>query len=328
MKKLICLWVCISSIFPLLFSNAAESSSISLPAGSPSELLLKYVQLGETTYVMEVIKRNPALDVNRPKAPGNKTVIYLACENGYTDIVKLLLQRNADVCICDTEKDKKYSALTIAAKNGHLGVIKEILKTGIDKESRDVRNRTILYTAAVNNQPKLVEWLCNHKAKINFRRNGWSPLAVAADNGYTEVVEILCKAGANVNTATSISYTPLMYAAENGYTEIVQILIKYKANLEYSNDFGSTALLKAIEKDYVEIVDLLCRAGADVNHCSVKSFPLQEAAYRKNTKIVKILLKHGADPYRRAILTDHSIITEARRKSSPEIVNLLQNYRK
>ena len=72
-----------------------------MPSGSPNELLLKYVEQGETAYVESVLKQNPSLDVNRPRAEGNRTALYLACEKGYSDIVKLLLERKADAMICD-----------------------------------------------------------------------------------------------------------------------------------------------------------------------------------------------------------------------------------
>ena len=307
--------------------TARASSGIVLPPGAPSELLLKYIQLGETAFVKQILQQNPDLDVNRPRAEGNKTPIYLACEKGYADMVKLLLKRKSDVNVCDN--DGHYSALTVAAKNGHINVIEELLNSGIDKDARDGEDRTPLYAAAANNQPKLVEFLCKYKAKINYhRRDGWSPLTFAANKRYAEVVDILCKAGANVNDRYPSGDTTLLIAATWGASEIVKILIKYKADLETCDDSRNTALIKAIMYNHEEIVDLLCQAGANVKHPGSMSLPLQEAVYKNNKKMIKTLLKHGADPYQHAIMADRRIIDEARRKCSQEIVDLLLNHRK
>ena len=123
---------------------------------TPSEQFLKYIEQGEVSYVKEVLKQNPALDINRPRAADNKTALYIACERGYADVAKFLLDKKADASICDTEKETlrsstKYSPLTIAARNGHLSVVKVLLSSGIDIEARDDGNRTALYAAAAGN---------------------------------------------------------------------------------------------------------------------------------------------------------------------------------
>ena len=347
-------------------SAPAATQNIVLPPGAPSELLLKYAQLGETAYVAEILKRNPAMDINRPKTQENKTAFYLACENGYTDIVKLLLKYKPDVLVCDNEKDKKYSCLTIAAHKGHLTIMEEMLKLGIDKDARDGEDRTALYSAAENNHQKIVELLCRKGSKINYCRqnNGWTPLTIAACNGHTEVVktlikykadiempripkrgdskptaafeaadenhpetlEVLCKAGAKINVIGFNGHTPLTVSSSRGYAKVVKILIKYKVDLEMCDGFNQTALHQAVSENKPEIVDLLCRAGADVKHRSLFQFPLEVAVYKQNIDIIKILLKNGADPYQQCIF-GHSIIEEARARRYGEIVKLLSKHR-
>ena len=61
-------------------------------------------------------------------------------------------------------------------------------------------------------------------------RNGVSPIFDASDNG---IVKTLIDAGAKVNVAIPLSkYTPLHLAAKNGYSDIVSSLIRAGASIE------------------------------------------------------------------------------------------------
>lgn len=237
---------------------------------TPSEQFLKYIEQGEVSYVKEVLKQNPALDVNRPRAADNKTALYIACERGYADVAKFLLDKKADASVCDTEKETirtstKYSPLTIAARNGHLAVVKVLLSSGIDIEARDDCDRTALYAAAAGNKPDVVRFLCESNAKVNIqaRNNHWTPLTAAAHNGYGEVVKALLKYGKGIDLEMrdgAEQHTPLFHAARENQAEVVKIL---------------------------------CEAGANVNadnsHYAYEKTPLAVAKYRNHTKVVEIL---------------------------------------
>ena len=105
-----------------------------------------------------------------------------------------------------------------------------------------------------------------------------------------------------------MSRTPLSLAAEEGATEIIQILLGPGPDTGTSADgedkeaasappMGSEALFTAIENDDVEMVRLLVEAGADVN--AAEGFggntPLHEAVEKGDAEIVKILVAAGAD---------------------------------
>jgi len=56
--------------------------------------------------------------------------------------------------------------------------------------------------------------------------------------------------------------TALIEASEKGYTEIVKLLLKAGADVNAEDGDGRTALILAKEQGYIEIVDLLKKAGA------------------------------------------------------------------
>ena len=313
---------------------------------TPSEQFLKYIEQGEVSYVKEVLKQNPALDVNRPRAADNKTALYIACERGYADVAKFLLDKKANASVCDTEKETlrsstKYSPLTIAARNGHLAVVKVLLSSGIDIEARDDGDRTALYAAAAGNKPDVVRFLCESNAKANIlaRHNSWSPLSVAIHEGYVEVVKtllrygkgidlemriegktvlydavkanrpdivrLLCESNAKVNVFCNDSDTPLTIAAEEGFIEVIRVLLKYGKGIDLEKRchcwHSAPPLYHAAIKGHVDAIAVLCEAGADLSARDGKfgNTPLKAASTQGHEDAVKVLKKYEAERERR-----------------------------
>lgn len=289
--------------------SSTNWSAAPLPHGTPSELLLKYTELGELSYVEAVLKQNPELDVNRPRSAGNKTALYIACEKGYADIARLLLCKKADASICDSEKESlkssaKFSPLTIAARNGHLSVIKMLMSSGVDIESRDDGDRTALYAAVSGNKPDVVRFLCESNAEISIlARNGyWTPLTSAAMDGFVEVVEVLLKYGKRVNLelCSKVNKTALYIAVEHNNPDIVKLLCEANAMVNIICEDNETPLTYAAGKGFTDVVDVLLKYGKDLDlekrcKCWYSATPLYHAASKGHTEAVAILCEAGAD---------------------------------
>ena len=123
--------------------------------------------------------------------------------------------------------------LRIACENGNIDVIQRFINDGFD----------------INQE--LDEY-------------GWTPLIFASDNGHKEIVEMLMRAGADIEKADKYGWTPLIVAINNGHKEIVEILIRAGADIEKANKYGWTPLIIASNNGYKEIVEMLIRAGADM----------------------------------------------------------------
>jgi len=63
--------------------------------------------------------------------------------------------------------------------------------------------------------------------------------------------------GADVNVRNEAGQTPLMLAAEKGYADMVQILIQHGANPKLANNQGESALTIALMKGYTRIAESL-----------------------------------------------------------------------
>src|SRR5262245_45191494 len=98
----------------------------------------------------------------------------------------------------------KTASLHVAAYNGDTGEVKGWLKRGADPNGRDANGYTPLHCAAMSNAkgaPGAVRILIAHGADIKARAVHWdySTLHTAIQGGNPKTIEILLKAGADVN---------------------------------------------------------------------------------------------------------------------------------
>ena len=82
------------------------------------------------------------------------------------------------------------------------------------------------------------------------------------DSNMTEIVALLLKYGADVNSTTQSGETPLYYAAVEGHFAIAKLLIQNKADINYKDQEGFTPLHIAAYCGQSKIVELLLKFGA------------------------------------------------------------------
>ena len=98
------------------------------------------------------------------------------------------------------------------------------------------------------------------KKKASFRKEGKK--LITAEEGYTEIVEMLLTKGADVNARDEGGWTALKRAAGQGHTEIVEMLLAKGADVNAKDEDGGTALIEAAQKGHTKIFSLLKQAGA------------------------------------------------------------------
>ena len=124
-----------------------------------------------------------------------------------------------------------------------------------------------------------------------------APVADAAMRGDAEAVRRLVADGADVNTPQGDGTTALHWAAENGDTEILEILLYGGANTEAVTRNGAyTPLHLASAVGMTNSIETLLKSGADVHHGSATGVTaLHFAASSGNAESVRVLLRNGAD---------------------------------
>ena len=192
-----------------------------------------------------------------------------------------------------------------AVKKGDMETIKSLLNQGADVNVKDNYGRYALHYAAwLHEDPETAKLLLDQGADVNVKDDdGRSALHFAAINGHTKTVELLLDWGVDMNVKDNNEWNALHYASRNGHTETVKLLLDRGVDINIKGYNGWTALHYAAEATYnwgkyEETVSLLLNRGIDVNAKNNDATPaIYYAVQAKKHKIVKILLKAGAEPF-------------------------------
>jgi hypothetical protein len=129
-------------------------------------------------------------------------------------------------------------------------------------------------------------------------KQGYTPLTLATECKNLEMMKCLVRElGADVNLADKISYAPTFRALEDNNLDVARYLVKELGADVNQTDSGSTTVLTQaiIDGDLASVQCLVGELGADVNLETDAGTPLRTATIRKHEKIVKYLIKHGAN---------------------------------
>lgn len=275
--------------------------------------------LGRTEIVKNMISKG--VDLRATSEFQKETALAWAVSGKRADVAAALVAAGADV---NQQMNKEYvagspfTALHIAAGNGHVPSAKVLVEAGADIEAvRGDYGDTPLFSALEHykedNKADMVKYLVSVGADVNFLpRNGGkvsvNSLWYAAANGDVEIGSLLIQKGADVNYQhPEISiWGVLNVAAGDGHIDFVKLLIANKANLNQKTaDDGFTVMHEAALNGNAEMVKLLAKGGAYLNEL-VKNYqdrdgknlgdvtPLDLAISKGNTQAAQTLRKLGA----------------------------------
>ena len=205
--------------------------------------------------------------------------------------------------------------LFCAAKEGHVEIVKYLLDRNANPNATNHYGVSVLWIPCQRGLTKIVELLLEKGANPEIAPSGpeaeersisgWTPLYAAIKSRQYPVVKLLLRNGANPNAVTSLGSTPFLLASEIGDLEVIKCFVENGANLDYSpsgkeaddlNITGQTALFMATLKEQNDVVQYLIEKGSKVN---VKNrygvSPLLLCAEGGNETLVKLLVSVGAD---------------------------------
>ena len=168
-------------------------------------------------------------------------------------------------------------------------------------------------------------------------------LLAAAKSGDLGKASRLIKKGVNVNCGGKFKFppyylrekvTPLMLAAEEGHIALIQLFLASGAELEQTQESnepglsGRTALACACMADQPESAQVLLKAGANPNHRLSRQNTLFDWVCGKaSIKMIKLLLRFGADPNVSCGKADNHALETAISRGRTEVVTLLLDHK-
>jgi ankyrin repeat protein len=140
---------------------------------------------------------NPERGSEVTESEYGQTPLMWAAENGHEAVVKLLLEKGAQL---ETKDEDGHTPLLYATENGHEAVVKLLLEKGAELETKDEDSnygQMLLSCAARKGYEAVVKLLLEKGAGLETKsRNGQTPLSCAAENGHKAVVKLLLEKGA------------------------------------------------------------------------------------------------------------------------------------
>lgn len=156
-----------------------------------------------------------------------------------------------------------------------------------------------LHHAAFDGSMRLTRTLLSGgSADIDRRTDGgfgFTPLALAAQEGHYGIVKLLLQNGARQSVRNDGGCTALIMSAIHGHAQVAQLLIDSGAEVDAADSNGVTSLYSAALKGHPKVVKLLIEAGAGVNICASDGcMPLHPSSKDGHLAVVKLLVEAGA----------------------------------
>jgi ankyrin repeat protein len=183
-----------------------------------------------------------------------------------------------------------------AIRNNDLSSIKRMASSRPALEIRDARGTTPLMYAAAVGSVEALNVLLKAGAEVNAK-NGLNVTPLHFAGAEMAKVRMLVDAGADVDAKSKGERTALIVAAGRpGSHETVRLLLSKGANTTVADRGSFTALIEAARANNTEALSLLLSKPHAINAANVRGFTaLMQATGHANLAAVKLLLKNGAD---------------------------------
>eukprot|EP00257_Ricinus_communis_P008434 XP_002525995.2 ankyrin repeat-containing protein At2g01680 [Ricinus communis] len=238
------------------------------------------VRSADLNSVKEIVKKitkdepcdgsSPVSDLMTVQTDAGETALYIAAENKFEDVFSYLV-KFSDIEAVKIRSKSDMNAFHVAAKKGHLGIVKELLSIWPELcKLCDSSNTSPLYSAAVQDHLDVVNAILDADVSSLriVRKNGKTALHTAARYGLVEMVKALIDRDPEiVRVKDKKGQTALHMAVKGQSTAVVEEILSADCSILNERDKkGNTAVHIATRKSRPVIVSLLLTyRSIDVN---------------------------------------------------------------
>ena len=191
-------------------------------------------------------------------------IILAALKQGNLENVRDLIQDGINLDIPD---EYGVTALQYSIENGYIDIVKLLLISGADPNIENclLINDGQLFIDANSKGIEDGAVAIEHIIKEIQNLKSTSALHVAIKRNDMESLKLLLEYGADPNVLDLGCCSPLHWAATKNNLTAAKLLLETKANPNLQDLAKSTAIHEAVRKNNIEIVKLLLRYGANPN---------------------------------------------------------------
>ena len=260
--------------------------------------------------------------INRPSSFNISNMHSLlddAIENGKSDWAEQLISAGINLDKKITRGYNNYSEPLFfsTVRNNDHNMLERLINKGIDVNTRALKNYSPWELQEGHHSAKLCDSLYYHDGNVTIGVGGYrlcdmpgcggnalffisdrtrNQLTADADN--VKMLEMLVKAGCEINGRNDFGYTPLSIISMWADQKLTKAMIDHGADINAmsTDELKITPIFGACANEsHPDVINVLLDMGADVNQTAQEKWtPLMFAVRAKNIRGVELLIQRGA----------------------------------
>jgi len=293
-------------------AHLKKSISVNNDPNISQDRIFSAIRTNDLDRIRSLIKGGVNLDIVDSSF---QSALIIALQAEHREMSELLLFNSSRLDTPDSNNDRP---IHIAARNGYLGIVSDLIRIKVDINAQDHLGNTALIIATRHDDKNMMNLLINNNAdySIKNKKSQSAPqlaqildlqiaksvfakqgIGIPTQNkGYAKVDIAAFQQSINKSGSLYKGWPLLNIASLLGETAVVVQLLDQDANIQATDSSGNSAMHRAASKGQTETVNLLIKHGGKINAVNNrKETPLYLAAASGQLKTVKLLVKNGAD---------------------------------
>lgn len=246
----------------------AKKADVNYVVPGSYSALIEAVQVGDVDIVNLLLDHQADTEKTEADAgeSGNgngwrRTALHVAACHNERELVRVLLAHGANPNVCDSDG---WTSVWAAAYFGHADIVRLLIDAEADIHIAASRQQTPLHVAYQS--PDVVRILVEHGADVNKSSDLGTPLAIAAQDNQHEVVKLILRSkNPPLDLANEASQAALLLAVRNGYREIVNHMLEAGADVNRTDEFNRTLVSIAISQSNEVMVRTILEFNPDLD---------------------------------------------------------------